>query len=250
MLEGRGDWLVKRDALLLFLCLCVLAGAAQIGRDRVVSTVTDVSADPEQKRVLILDPGHGGEDGGASTASGDKESGINLDIVRRTEALMAFLGVRTELTRSEDRSMHSDDAHTIREKKVSDLKNRVSFISGFPNAMLISVHQNHFTDSRYSGAQIFFNTGEVSRQWGESTQGVLREVLDRDNDRRAKPMPDGIYLFEHVSCPAILVECGFLSNGEEASLLMTDVYQRKIALALAGSYVRELQMIPTVLGGE
>lgn len=250
MLEGRGDWLVKRDALLLFLCLCVLAGAAQIGRDRVVSTVTDVSADPEQKRVLILDPGHGGEDGGASTASGDKESGINLDIVRRTEALMAFLGVRTELTRSEDRSMHSDDAHTIREKKVSDLKNRVSFISGFPNAMLISVHQNHFTDSRYSGAQIFFNAGEVSRQWGESTQGVLREVLDRDNDRRAKPMPDGIYLFEHVSCPAILVECGFLSNGEEASLLMTDVYQRKIALALAGSYVRELQMIPTVLGGE
>lgn len=247
MLEGRGDWLVKRDLLLLFLCLCVLGGAAWIGRDRVASAV---SAPPDTERVLILDPGHGGEDGGASAASGTTESGINLDIVLKTEALMAFLGVRTELTRSEDRSMHSEGARTIREKKVSDLKNRVAFISGFSNAMVISVHQNHFTDTRYSGAQAFYNGGDLSRQWGESTQEVLRQVLDRNNDRRAKPMPDGIYLFEHISCPAILVECGFLSNGEEASLLMTDTYQRKIAVALAGSYVRELQMIPTVWGGE
>ena len=238
---------MKRDLLLLFLCLCVLAGAAWMGRDRVLSAV---SAPPDTERVLILDPGHGGEDGGASASSGTTESGINLDIVLKTEALMAFLGVRTELTRSEDRSIHSEGAHTIREKKVSDLKNRVAFISSFPNAMVISVHQNHFTDTRYSGAQAFYNGGDLSRQWGESTQEVLREVLDRNNDRRAKPMPDGIYLFEHISCPAILVECGFLSNGEEASLLMTDGYQRKIAVALAGSYVRELQMIPTVWGGE
>lgn len=244
---GKGDWPVKRDALLLFLCLCVLAGAAQVGRGRVVSAV---SAAPEREWVLILDPGHGGEDGGASAASGDKESGINLDIVRKTETLMAFLGVRTELTRSEDRSMHSEGARTIREKKVSDLKNRVAFISGFPDAMLISVHQNHFTDSRYSGAQTFYSAGDVSRQWGEGTQEVLRQVLDRENGRRAKPMPDGLYLFEHIGCPAILVECGFLSNGEEASLLLTDAYQRKIALALAGAYVRELQMIPTVFGGK
>lgn len=237
---------MKRDALLLFLCLCILAGAAEIGHSQVISTIAPA---PEQERVLILDPGHGGEDGGACTASGDKESGINLNIVQKTEFLMAFLGVRTELTRSEDRSMHSDGARTIREKKVSDLKNRVAFISGFPNAMLISVHQNHFTDSRYSGAQVFYSSGDLSRQWGESTQEVLRQVLDRGNDRRAKPMPDGIYLFEHISCPAMLVECGFLSNGEEASLLLTDVYQRKIAVALAGAYVRELQMIPTVWEG-
>ena len=122
--------------------------------------------------------------------------------------------------------------------------------SGFPNAMLISVHQNHFTDTRYSGAQTFYSTGDTSRQWGEGTQEILRQTLDRQNDRRAKPMPDGIYLFEHISCPAILVECGFLSNGEEASLLLTDTYQRKIAVALAGAYVQELQMIPSVWRGE
>lgn len=247
MLEGRGDGPVKRDLLLLFLCLCILGGAAWMGRDRVVSAVT---APVDVDRVLILDAGHGGEDGGASSASGKMESDINLDIVLKTEALMAFLGVRTELTRSEDRSMHSEGARTIREKKVSDLKNRAAFISGFPNAMLISVHQNHFTDTRYSGAQTFYSTGDMSRQWGEGTQEILRQTLDRQNDRRAKPMPDGIYLFEHISCPAILVECGFLSNGEEGSLLLTDTYQRKIAVALAGAYVQELQMIPSVWGGE
>lgn len=237
---------MKRDLLLLSLCLCILGVAALVGRDRVVSAVST----PESNGyVLILDAGHGGEDGGASSASGSKESDINLGIVRKTEALMAFLGVRTELTRSEDRSMHSEGAGTIREKKVSDLKNRVAFVESIPEAMLISVHQNHFTDPRYSGAQVFYNEGDISRQWGEGVQEILRQTLAPGNTRAAKPMPDGIYLFEHIDCPALLVECGFLSNGEEASLLVTDTYQRKISLALAGAYLQELQKIPTVWGG-
>lgn len=238
---------MKRDLLLLFLCLCILGGASYLGRDQVV---TAAAPTPEGGRILILDAGHGGEDGGAGSASGSKESGINLDIVLKTEALTAFLGVRTELTRSEDRSMHSEGASTIHEKKVSDLKNRVEFINSISDAMLISVHQNHFTDSRYHGAQVFYNGGDVSRQWGEGTQEVLRQVLDPNNDRAAKVIPDNIYLFSHISCPAILVECGFLSNGEEASLLLTDTYQRKISLALTEAYLQEIQMIPTVWGGE
>lgn len=238
---------MKRDLLLLFLCLCILGGVSWLGRDQVVAAV---GSPPREGRVLILDAGHGGEDGGTSSASGSKESDINLDIVLKTEALMAFLGVRTELTRDQDRSMHSEGASTLHEKKVSDLKNRVEFMNSFPDAMLISVHQNYFTDSRYSGAQVFYTGGDVSRQWGEGTQKVLRQVLDPDNDRAAKAVPDNVYLFSHISCPAILVECGFLSNGEEASLLLTDTYQRKISLALAGAYLREIQMIPTVWGGE
>lgn len=246
MVERKGDLPVKRDLLLLFLCLCVLSGAAWLGTAQVVPVVGTVSG---SDRILILDAGHGGEDGGASTASGSKESNINLGIVKKAELLMAFLGVETTLTRTEDVSIHSEGAATIREKKVSDLKNRVALVSGIPNAMLISVHQNHFTDSRYSGAQVFFNKGDISRQWGEHTQEVLRQVLNPANGREAKPMPDGIYLFEHVNCPSLLVECGFLSNGEEASLLLTDPYQRKIAMALAGAYLYQMQMIPTVWGG-
>ena len=239
---------MKRDIILLTLCLCVLL---------VVNWLSDERAEPVSAAIgtgrhwtLILDAGHGGEDGGASTAAGETESDINLAIVRKTRALMVFLGVEPRLTREEDISLHSGGAETIRQKKVSDLKYRVALVEEIPNAMLISIHQNHFTDSRYSGAQVFYNAGDVSRQWGENTQEVLRQVLDSDNDRKAKPMPDGIYLFDHVSCPAILVECGFLSNGEEAALLVTDAYQRKVAVALAGACFHELQMIPAIGGGE
>lgn len=238
---------MKRDLLLLFLCLCVLGAASFLGRNQVAA----VSASSlKEGRIVILDAGHGGEDGGASSAGGSRESDINLNIVLKTEALMAFLGVRTELTRDQDRSIYSEGASTLHEKKVSDLKNRVELINSVPDAMLISVHQNYFTDSRYCGAQVFYTGGDVSRQWGEGTQEVLRKVLDSGNDRAAKMIPDTIYLFSHISCPAILVECGFLSNGEEASLLMTDTYQRKISLALAGAYLQEIQMIPTVWRGE
>lgn len=239
---------MKRDILLLLACLCVLAGVNLFGADRVIPA----AADPVTKETwtLILDAGHGGEDGGASTAAGEKESDINLAIVLKTRALMAFLGVEPRLTRDTDISIHSDGAETIRQKKVSDLKNRVALVEGISNAILISVHQNHFTDSRYRGFQVFYNRGDANRQWGENTQTVLRQVLDPGNDRKAKPIPDGIYLFEHVSCPAILVECGFLSNAEEAALLSTDAYQRKIAIALAGAYFNELRMTPTTLGGE
>lgn len=237
---------MKRDLLLLSFCLCILAGAAWFGNERVVPAAAPL----DSGWLLILDAGHGGEDGGASSASGSRESDINLDIVLKTEALMAFLGVETELTRTEDISIHSEGASTIREKKVSDLKNRVALVEDTPNAILLSVHQNHFTDSRYSGAQVFYGDDDMSRQWGEGTQELLRQIADPDNSRDAKSMPNGIYLFEHISCPAILVECGFLSNGEEASLLLTDAYQRKISLALAGAYLQEIQMAPTAWGGD
>ena len=239
---------MKRDILLLFACLCVLAGVNLFGVDQVVPTVTDPVA--KETWTLILDAGHGGEDGGASTASGEKESNINLAIVLKTKALMAFLGVEPQLTRDTDISIHSDGAETIRQKKVSDLKNRVAMVESISNAILISVHQNHFTDSRYSGFQVFYNNGDANQQWGENTQAVLQQVLNPGNDRKAKPIPDGLYLFDHISCPAILVECGFLSNAEEAALLSTDVYQRKIAIALAGAYFNELQMISTMSGGK
>lgn len=230
---------MKRDIILLAVCLCVLVGVNWLGGPRAEPTSAVVELN--EKPTLILDAGHGGEDGGASTASGVKESDINLAIVLKARALMAFLGEEPRLTRDRDLSLHSDGAETIRQKKVSDLKNRVAMVENTPNALLLSVHQNHFTDPRYSGAQVFFNRGDDNRQWGESAQEIFRQVLAPDNDRKAKPIPDGIYLFDHVNCPAILVECGFLSNGEEAALLCTDTYQRKVALALAGAYYARFQ---------
>lgn len=238
---------MKRDLLLLSLCLCVLSAVVWLEAERIAPVTSTLGG---SRWTLILDAGHGGEDGGASAASGDKESDINLAIVKKSEALLAFLGVETKLTRDGDVSIHDSSAQSIREKKVSDLKNRVAFINSVDDALLISVHQNHFTDSRYSGAQVFYTAGDIGRQWGEYAQELLRQTLEPGNDRSAKLMPDNIYLFSHINCPALLVECGFLSNGAEASLLMTDGYQRKIAMVLAGAYFYEVQMIPTVWGGE
>ena len=233
---------MKREIIRMLLCICLVLGITLVEAGRIVS-VSSFQQEGRSVPTLILDAGHGGEDGGAVSASGARESDINLAIVLKLEALMAFLGVPTVLTRREDVSLHEDGCQTLREKKVSDLKRRVSIDNEIPDAMLISVHQNHFIDPRYSGAQVFFSQGDVSRQWGDTTQQSLRQVLDESNQREAMRLSNSVYLFEHIVCPAILVECGFLSNGEEASLLTTDVYQRKICMALAEAYLLELRLL-------
>ena len=225
------------------LCICLVVGIALLEARRILPAASLDSRMGEGGPALILDAGHGGEDGGAVSAAGNEESEINLAIVLKLEQLMAFLGVPTVLTRREDVSLHEEGCQTLREKKVSDLKRRVSIVNNTENAMLISVHQNYFTDSRYSGAQVFFHLGDVSRQWGDATQKALRQVLDENNEREAALLTNSVYLFDHITCPAILVECGFLSNGEEASLLVTDAYQRKVAVALAGAYCQELRLL-------
>ena len=194
-----------------------------------------------QGRVLVLDAGHGGEDGGAVSAAGDKESDVNLAIVLRLEQLMGLYGVPVVLTRSDDRSIHDQSADTLREKKVSDLKNRLALVEGLENAALLSVHQNSYPDPRYSGAQAFYASTAESQQWAEQTQELLCQGLDPANDRVARSVPDTVYLMDHVTCPAILVECGFMSNGEEVSLLLTSGYQTKIAAALAAACVQYLR---------
>ena len=239
---------MKREAIRIALCICLVVGIALMEARRILPAASLRGGEADGGPTLILDAGHGGEDGGAVSASGSEESEINLAIVLKLESLMAFLGVPTVLTRREDISLHEEGCQTLREKKTSDLQHRVSIVSETANAMLISVHQNYFTDSRYSGAQVFFRLGDVSRQWGNTTQQALRQVLDGNNQREASLLTSSVYLFEHITCPAILVECGFLSNGEEASLLVTDAYQRKVAVALAGAYCQELWLLDYVGG--
>ena len=238
---------MKRDAYVLVFSICSLLIISLWVSEFIVSA--SMTASNNSNPVLILDAGHGGEDGGTTTASGYKESTINLDIVLKMEQILAFCGVEPVLTRSKDVSLHSRECVTLREKKVSDLKNRVLLINSYENALLISVHQNHFTDPRYSGSQVFYNTSDISRQWGERTQEILRQTLNPANNRKAKPLPASVYLFKHVACPSILIECGFLSNGEEAALLQADSYQQKLALTLAGACLRQLQTLQVFTGG-
>jgi len=228
---------MKRDMLVLLVCLGLFSASLLAGslmEDGGEGRAVPVSA-TGKGYTLVLDAGHGGEDGGAQSAAGDKESDINLGIVLRLDQLMGLCGVPAVLTRDGDHAIYDPEAQSLREKKVSDLHNRVKLIQSQENPILLSVHQNSYPDPRYSGAQVFYGGGEDSRLWGEYTQEVLRLSLDADNDRKAKKIPETVYLMNHITCPAVLVECGFMSNGAEASLLLTSGYQTKVAAALAGA---------------
>lgn len=186
---------------------------------------------------LIIDAGHGGEDGGAVSSSGTIESHINLEIALRVGALMDLYGIDHTLLRDSDRSLHDDGCVTLREKKVSDLHNRVDTIENTPNAVVMSIHQNIFSNSKYHGAQVFYAAHEDSLPFAQIVQSTLRAAVDPDNTRVPSAVTSSVYLMEHITCPAVLVECGFLSNPEEEALLTASGYQTKLAIALTAAYI-------------
>lgn len=188
---------------------------------------------------LVLDAGHGGEDGGAVSLTGTPESGINLSIVLKMEQLLAFCGDPPVVLRREDRSLHDASAQTLRQKKASDLHNRAAAVSAIEHAALISIHQNAYPNEKYHGAQVFYANGSLSLPLAQRTQELLRVKLDPSNERVAKPIPDHVYLMNHISCPAILVECGFLTNAEEEEKLRTGEYQTKLATVLCAAWLQE-----------
>jgi N-acetylmuramoyl-L-alanine amidase len=183
---------------------------------------------------IVIDAGHGGEDGGAVSVTGAAESQINLAISCKLEDILAFYGTVPIMLRREDISLHDQSANTLREKKVSDLHNRVSRIEDTPSALLASIHQNSYPDTRYHGAQVFYAPTAGSDKLADHIRRSLL-VLDQENTREIKQIPSSVYLMNHISCPAVLVECGFLSNTQEESLLRQSSYQKKIAGCLAGS---------------
>ena len=186
---------------------------------------------------LILDAGHGGEDGGAVSVTGVPESRVNLEIVQKLRDTLALYGVDPVVLREEDVSLHDPEASTLREKKRSDLKNRVRAVEAVEGGTLLSIHQNSYPGSQYRGAQVFYAPTGGSRELAELLQTALREELQPDNGRKAKPIPESVYLMNHVSCPAVLVECGFLTNPEEEARLRDGGYQRQLAAVLAGAWL-------------
>lgn len=146
---------------------------------------------------------------------------------------MGFYGRPAVLLRQEDVSLHDSDAQTLRQKKTSDLHNRAELVEKIDGGILVSIHQNSYPEPRYHGAQVFYAPTQGSPELGQYLQAALREGLDPENGREAKQIPDTVYLMNHVTCPAVLVECGFLTNPAEEALLRSDIYQRRLAAVLA-----------------
>lgn len=198
-----------------------------------------VSSQLQDRHIFIIDAGHGGEDGGASSCMGVPESRLNLQIALRLEQLMRLLGWQTKMIRTEDISVYTQGT-TLSQKKVSDLKERVRIVNSEESAVLISIHQNHYPDGRYCGAQVFYAPTGGSKVLAEAVQNAFTSTVNPNSNRRIKAA-DGIYLMQNVHCPAILIECGFLSNINEEGLLRSDAYQKKICAVIASSVTSSLK---------
>ena len=190
---------------------------------------------------VIVDAGHGGEDGGAVAADGTKESGINLAIALRVHDLLRFTGQSSTLTRQEDISLHGSGAETIRQKKVSDLKNRVELVNAAENALLLSIHQNSLPSSPEThGAQVFYNKQEGADAAAKLLQDALNETINTHRAKECKAIGSDVYLMAHINRPGLLVECGFLSHGEEAARLKTTEHQKTLTCAIVSGLLRSV----------
>lgn len=211
-------------ATMSLMLLCAYWGSRAV-------TVISESLPYEREHCIVIDPGHGGEDGGATSCTGRMESEYNLATSRRLDDLLHLLGFQTRMTRTSDVSIYTT-GDTIARKKLSDLKERVRIVNETSNALLISIHQNQFSDSRYSGAQVFYAKTDGSRELGENLQTNLVSALNPGSHRKSKPI-SGVYLMENIHCTGVLIECGFLSNPQEEAELRDSSYQKKLCCVIA-----------------
>ena len=191
-----------------------------------------------RKHCIVIDPGHGGEDGGATSCTGRMESEYNLAISKKLDDLLHLLGYQTRMTRTADVSIYTT-GDTIARKKISDLKERVRIVNETPGAVFISIHQNQFSDSRYSGAQVFYAKTDGSKELGQKLQSELVTALNPGSNRKSKPI-SGVYLMENIQCTGVLIECGFLSNPREEAKLRNAEYQKKLCCVIGATLSQQL----------
>lgn len=196
------------------------------------------SVEIKKSPVLIIDAGHGGEDGGTESADGVLEKEINLDLSLKLRDIFRFFGFETIMTRESDTLIYDEGLTKMREKKVSDIRNRLKIINENPDCIFLSIHQNHYSVEKYNGTQVFYSkNAPQSAEIAKYIQSTVKNDIQKDNNREIKQTGTEIYLLYHSTVPSIMVECGFLSNEREAKMLSTDEYQRLMAFEIfKGTY--------------
>lgn len=229
-------WLLA-SAALLCAAMALFAGYSY----RAITAVVPVLEQSDSLPVIVIDAGHGGFDGGAVGVDGVVEKGINLAIAQKLYDLFTVNGFKVVMTRGEDESLEDEGLDTIRKRKNSDIHNRKALAESFDNSILLSIHQNQFTQSKYYGAQVFYGPkNEQSAVLGEIMQRRMTQMLQPENTRQMKPCGDSVYLIYHAKMPALLIECGFLSNPEESRKLTDPEYQRRVAFAIFAATAESL----------
>lgn len=204
-------------------------------------SAAEASSMPITQKTVIVDAGHGGDDGGAIGIDGTVEKDINLDIALKLEKILKFYGFNVIMTRTQDVMTCDDGLDSLRKRKISDIHNRFELMRKNPDAIFISVHQNKFEDSSQHGTQVFYSgNDERSKELAEAIQTSVTLTLQRKNDRVVKKSGSGIYLLYHAKIPAVLVECGFISNSDEVKKLKDESYRIKLAILIADGLLKYL----------
>lgn len=214
--------------LLIFAMIITSTIAFNTQKNRDNSTVTTMSV-PVTDKVIIVDAGHGGADGGAVSSNGISEADINLQIALKLQNLLEESGATVILTRSDENAIYNLDEDTLREKKISDTKNRVKIGNNSSADIFVSIHLNKINESQYNGWQTFYKTGnENGKKLATAIQNNLNQSMQKQNDRVPLKISN-VYIVKYVEIPTVIVECGFLSNPKEEKNLQENTYQNKLA---------------------
>ncbi len=224
-----------------FLCVLLLIACAilfLISSFTAYANLTAFASKNEENVTVIIDPGHGGEDGGAVAEDGTVEKDLNLLIAMKLKALFIQNGFNVITTRETDIAIYDDGLDSLRRKKTSDMKNRLAIFNDNPSNIIISIHQNKFEQSKYHGTQIFYsNNNSQSALLADEIKKSVISLLQPENKRETKAADKNIYLLYNCENPAVIVECGFISNPSELNLLKDDEYQGEIALSIFNGFM-------------
>ena len=222
---------LRLPLLLLIFCCMMFIRLTYLSFEKIDQMVSALAGD--YMPTIVLDAGHGGEDGGAVSKSGIVEKDINLASAMDLKPMLEMSGFRVVMIRDSDVSVGDNTLDTVKARKTSDMHNRLKIIEENGDCVFLSIHQNHFTNGKYSGAQIFYGTkNPKSQALADTTQKTISTLLQPDNQRETKPATDSIYLLRNADVPAVIVECGFLSNAGEAKKLSQPEYQKQMAFAI------------------
>lgn len=221
----------QRVILPFLLTVSVLAGVSALFAGQAPNARQTAADHPAM--TVVIDAGHGGEDGGAVSADGSVEKDLNLDIALRLRDLLTANGIPAVMTRTEDILLYDRNVNYKGRKKALDLAARREIAERTPGCVFVSIHMNAYPDERYDGLQVWYSpNNSSSKPLAEAIQNMARELLQPDNSRQVKPATSAIYLLHHLTVPAVLVECGFLSNPAEVAKLATPEYRQKVAFSL------------------
>ncbi len=226
----------KRKIFIVYIAILIIYIFFVIKAFMSIDSYSTVNTNADSIQTIIIDAGHGGDDGGA-VANGIVEKDINLSISKKLYNIFKASGFNVKMTRNSD-EMINDYGDSLRERKISDMKKRLGIFNSSENNVVISIHQNKFTQEQYFGTQIFYSTNnQKSLSLANSIKSNVQALLQPDNEREVKPATRDIYLLYNSKVPSIIVECGFISNFNEANKLKQEYYQNEIAFTIYSGFL-------------